>query len=122
MPRRIEVSIIYLSDLPPGIERAVLNCRYTWSCNPKDKQLLASLPILVSSYLTFSPSLCTRQSSYFLLCNLYPRGYLRFPEFGALCCPDFPLFAFANSDGTTYCATKVMQLFVICNLILEIRN
>ena len=37
-------SIIYLrlqslaasSNLPPDIGRATLNCRYTWSCNPRD--------------------------------------------------------------------------------------
>jgi len=38
------VPIIYLgrrspgasSNLPPGIGRATLDCRYTWSCNPRD--------------------------------------------------------------------------------------
>ena len=38
------VPIIYLgrrspgasSNLPPGIGRAALDCRYTWSCNPRD--------------------------------------------------------------------------------------
>ena len=28
-------SIIYLSNLPPDIRRAALNCRYTWSCRPR---------------------------------------------------------------------------------------
>ncbi len=42
--QRAGASIIYLrrrspaasSNLPPGIGRATLNCRYTWSCNPRD--------------------------------------------------------------------------------------
>jgi len=50
-----QIFIIYLSNLPPGIERATLNCRYTWFCNPKGRQHLILLPNLVSSYLTFSP-------------------------------------------------------------------
>ena len=43
------------SDLPPGSGRAILECRYTWSCNPPVVQPHASLHTLVGFYPAFSP-------------------------------------------------------------------
>ena len=42
-------------DLPPGIGRATLKRRYTWSYNPQAGRLPGSPRTPVSSYLTFSP-------------------------------------------------------------------
>ena len=53
------------NDLPPGIGRAALNCRYIWSFNPKDAQLYRLPGILVSSYLTFSPLSCKSRTVVF---------------------------------------------------------
>ena len=33
-PLSVFKSVIYLRNLPPGIRRAALNCRYIWSCRP----------------------------------------------------------------------------------------
>jgi len=52
------ISIIYLSDLPPGIGRATLKRRYTWSCNP---WAWTAIPVtrntgeLLPHLFTFSP-------------------------------------------------------------------
>ena len=56
-------SIIYLrrqslaasSNLPPDIGRATLNCRYTWSCNPRDVLPRSIATLAVGSYPAFSP-------------------------------------------------------------------
>ena len=57
------VPIIYLgrrspgasSNLPPGIGRATLNCRYTRSCNPRDVLPGDIAAPAVGSYPAFSP-------------------------------------------------------------------
>ena len=64
-------SIIYLSSLPPGKERATLDCRYIWPCRPQ-----ADTPMM-------SPSNGRR-----LLPCIFT--HLCFPQCGALSCPDFP--------------------------------
>ena len=56
-------SVIYLgrqspavsSNLPPGIGRATLNCRYTRSCNPRDVLPGDIAAPAVGSYPAFSP-------------------------------------------------------------------
>ena len=58
-----EASIIYLllqsptvsSDLPPDSGRAILNYRYTWSCNPLGVLPKSIATFAVGSYPTFSP-------------------------------------------------------------------
>ncbi len=42
---------------------------------------------LLPHLFTLTPPLAGR---LFSVANLYPRGYLPFREYGALCCPDFP--------------------------------
>ena len=64
------ISIIYLSDLPPGIGRATLKRRYTWSCNP---WVCTAIPVarntgeLLPHPFTFSSA--NGRGSYFLLHN-----------------------------------------------------
>ena len=104
------VPIIYLgrrspgasSNLPPGIGRATLNCRYTRSCNPRDVLPGGIAVPAVGSYPAFSPLPagiteipCGRSFSVTLL---YPHEYQVVSLRGALCCPDFPLPASAGSD------------------------
>ena len=43
------------SNLPPGIGRATLDCRYTWSCNPRDVLPGDITAPAVGSYPAFSP-------------------------------------------------------------------
>jgi len=72
-------SIIYLLDLPPGIGRATLISRYTWSFSPEGGRLSVSPPEPVSSYLTFSPLHPPGKpgwSGYFLPRCLCPREHL----------------------------------------------
>ena len=67
-------SIIYLlrrslavsSNLPPDIGRAALNCRYTWSCNPRGVLPRSIATLAVGSYPAFSP-LPPEDGGYFLL-------------------------------------------------------
>ena len=83
------IPVIYLSDLPPGNGRAILECRYTWSFNPQDERhgMLPSRP--VSSYLTFSPF--PRFPAEVIFCSVtMPSRTSHFRECGTLCCPDFP--------------------------------
>jgi hypothetical protein len=87
-------SIIYLVDLPPGIRRAALNSRYTWSFSPGGGRQPVSPPEPVSSYLTFSPLPFTGKpiwGGYFLPRGLCPHEHLLQQKSGALRCPDFPL-------------------------------
>ncbi len=61
--RRNGASIIYLqlrslaasSNLPLDIGRATLNCRYTWSCNPRGVRPRSIATLAVGSYPAFSP-------------------------------------------------------------------
>ena len=72
-------SIIYLFDLPPGIGRAALNSRYTWSFSPGGGRQPVSPPEPVSSYLTFSPLPFTGKpvrGGYFLPRCLCPHKHL----------------------------------------------
>ena len=109
-PGRTPGPVIYLgrpspavsSNLPPGIGRATLNCRYTRSCNPRDVLPGGIAAPAVGSYPAFSPLPagitkipCGRSFSVTLL---YPHGYQVVSLRGALCCPDFPLPASAGSD------------------------
>ncbi len=50
-----QASIIYLSSLPPEIERATLNCRYIWPCRSQKGTTSMSPQTYVGSYPTFSP-------------------------------------------------------------------
>ena len=54
-PVSVPGSVIYLRNLPPGSERAALDCRYIWSCRPRDRTRPASLTAVVGSYPAFSP-------------------------------------------------------------------
>ena len=62
-PGEPRTSVIYLgrqspavsSNLPPGIGRATLNCRYTRSCNPRDVLPGDIAAPAVGSYPAFSP-------------------------------------------------------------------
>lgn len=76
------------SNLPPGIGRATLNCRYTRSCNPRDVLPGGIAAPAVGSYPAFSP--LPLRGGYFLLHLLYPHGYQAVSLRGALRCPDFP--------------------------------
>ena len=59
-------SLAVSSNLPPDIGRAALNCRYTWSCNPRGAQPRSIATLAVGSYPTFSP-LPHECGGYFLL-------------------------------------------------------
>ena len=76
-------SIIYLrrqslaasSNLPPDIGRATLNCRYTWSCNPRDVLPRSIATLAVGSYPAFSPLPLTGGHSllrYYTLTSIKP--------------------------------------------------
>ena len=54
-PVSVFKSAIYLRNLPPGIGRAALICRYIWFCRPRWRTRSVSLPCVVSSCLAFSP-------------------------------------------------------------------
>lgn len=62
-PPQGRAPIIYLrrrspaasSNLPPDIGRATLDCRYTWSCNPRDVLPDDVAASAVGSYPAFSP-------------------------------------------------------------------
>lgn len=102
-PGDARVPVIYLrrqspaasSNLPPGIGRATLNCRYTRSCNPRDVRPEDIAASAVGSYPAFSPLPagitkipCGRSFSVTLP---YALAYQVVSLRGALCCPDFPL-------------------------------
>ena len=54
-PLSVFKSVIYLRNLPPGIRRAALSCRYIWSCRPV-LRTRRMLPYgVVGSYPAFSP-------------------------------------------------------------------
>ena len=102
------VPIIYLgrrspgasSNLPPGIGRATLDCRYTWSCNPRDV-LSEAYRYLRGGLLPRLFTLTRREipcGRFFSVTLLYPHGYQVISLRGALRCPDFPLPATAGSD------------------------
>ena len=59
-------SLAVSSNLPPDIGRATLNCRYTWSCNPRGVLPRSIATLAVGSYPTFSP-LPPEGGGYFLL-------------------------------------------------------
>ena len=100
------VPIIYLgrrspgasSNLPPGIGRATLDCRYTWSCNPRD--------VLSEAYRYLRGGLLPRlftltvlaDGGRFLLRLPFPRENLPVRKRGALRCPDFPPLPYANQN------------------------
>ena len=44
-----------LRNLPPGIRRAALNCRYIWSCRPGGRTRWMSPYTVVGSFPAFSP-------------------------------------------------------------------
>ena len=104
VPYRNRVSIIYLrrqslvasSNLPPDIGRAALNCRYTWSCNPRDVLPSVSLPSRWALTPPSHPYPCGRSFSSTLL---YPLGYQAVNLRGALRCSDFPPPPCGGSDG-----------------------
>ena len=54
-PLSVFKSVIYLRNLPPGIGRAVLICRYIWSCRPGYRTRCMSPCSVVGSYPAFSP-------------------------------------------------------------------
>ena len=96
-------SIIYLrlwsptasSNLPPDIGRATLNCRYTWSCNPRGAQPSVLLPSRWALTPPSHPYPCGRLFSSTLL---YPHGYQAVNLRGALRCSDFPPPPCGGSD------------------------
>ena len=83
-------SVIYLRNLPPDIGRAALICQYIWFCRPWYRTRPASLTDVVSSYLTFSPSPSGIGRQLFSVTVSKDYSHLRFPQQGALSCPDFP--------------------------------
>ena len=54
-PLSVFESVIYLRNLPPGIGRAALICRYIWSCRPGQRTRQPSPDGVVGSYPAFSP-------------------------------------------------------------------
>ena len=54
-PVSVFESVIYLRNLPPGIERAALICRYIWSCRFRGRLREMSPFLLVGSCPTVSP-------------------------------------------------------------------
>jgi len=86
-PLSVFESAIYLRNLPPGIGRAALICRYIWSCRP------AAVPAVrrrtASWALTprFHPYPCGR---FFSVTDGKDYSLLCFPQPGALPCADFP--------------------------------
>ena len=90
-PVSVFESAIYLRNLPPDIGRAALICQYIWFCRPWCRTRNTSLQCAVGSYPTFSPSLPGRPGgSHSLLRLAKDYSHLRFPQQGALSCPDFP--------------------------------
>ena len=90
-PVSVFESAIYLRNLPPDIGRAALICQYIWFCRPWCRTRNTSLHCAVGSYPTFSPSLPGRPGgSHSLLRLAKDYSHLRFPQQGALSCPDFP--------------------------------
>ena len=81
-------SHIASSNLPPDIGRATLNCRYTWSCNPRDVLPRCIATLAVGSYPAFSP--LPFNGRLFSSTLLYPHEYQVVSLRGALCCSDFP--------------------------------
>ena len=88
-PVSVFESAIYLRNLPPGNGQATLDCQYIWSCSPRNRTRGMSPCRVVSSCLAFSPLRLKR--GCFLLRPSRDYSRLRFPQRGALCCPDFPL-------------------------------
>ena len=90
------VPIIYLgrrspgasSNLPPGIGRATLDCRYTWSCNPRDV-LSEAYRYLRGGLL---PRLFTLARRRFVFCGtVHTRGFApRIPVFQPGLCSAVP--------------------------------
>lgn len=117
-PGDARASVIYLgrqspaasSNLPPGIGRATLNCRCTWSCNPRDVLPGDIAAPAVGSYPAFSPLPAgipkIPDGRFFSVTLLYPYGYQVVSLRGALRCPDFPL---PDEPAATEraCGTKV---------------
>ena len=90
-PVSVFESAIYLRNLPPDIGRAALICQYIWFCRPWCRTRNTSLHCAVGSYPTFSPSLPGRPGGRHSLLRLAKDySHLRFPQQGALSCPDFP--------------------------------
>ena len=89
-PVSVIIPIIYLRNLPPDIGRAALICQYIWFCRPWYHTRPASLTDVVSSYLTFSPSPSGIGRQLFSVTVSKDYSHLRFPQQGALSCPDFP--------------------------------
>ncbi len=105
---RAGASVIYLrrrspaasSNLPPGIGRATLNCRYTRSCNPRDVRPDDIAASAVGSYPAFSPLPGGMHPAgrSFSVTLPYPYGHQVVSLHGALRCPDFPPPAEAGGD------------------------
>ena len=89
-PVSVFESAIYLRNLPPDIGRAALICQYIWFCRPWYHTRPASLTDVVSSYLAFSPSPSGIGRQLFSVTVSKDYSHLRFPQQGALSCPDFP--------------------------------
>ena len=89
-PVSVIIPIIYLRNLPPDIGRAALICQYIWFCRPWYHTRPASLTDVVSSYLAFSPSPSGIGRQLFSVTVSKDYSHLRFPQQGALSCPDFP--------------------------------
>ena len=89
-PVSVFESAIYLRNLPPDIGRAALICQYIWFCRPWYRTRPASLTDVVSSYLAFSPSPSGIGRQLFSVTVSKDYSHLRFPQQGALSCPDFP--------------------------------
>ena len=126
-------SIIYLlrrslavsSNLPPDIGRATLNCRYTWSCNPRGVLPRSIATLAVGSYPAFSP-LPPEGGGYFLLhcytlTNIKPltcavlcvaRTFLPHPKVAAIeriCgCKDSQKISYPTSQEEKMCVARIL--------------
>ena len=112
-PLSVFESAIYLRNLPPGIGRAALICRYIWSCRP------AAVPAVrrrtASWALTprFHPCPCGR---LFSVTDGKDCSLLCFPQPGALPCADFPHRLPGAADRPTFSVAKVRKKLYFCRL------
>ena len=79
-------------------------------CRPWYRTRPASLTDVVSSYLTFSPSPSGNGRQLFSVTVSKDYSHLRFPQQGALSCPDFPHRPYGQRDR----ASHLFALWFVC--------
>ena len=116
-----------VSNLPPDIGRATLNCRYTRSCNPSDVRPATSLPPRWALTPPFHPYRLQAGAVVFCYVSYNLTAIKSLTCDGALRCPDFPLPARGSDkaslpDKSTQkmkITARLRPVFCVCILYLS---